>query len=177
MRNQDSSKSGSSAYACVEHAFVRLHNRARALMKMLPHPHSLNKRTLYALDLTPPYSNHTKRVNYSLIAQTQAFRRRCAAVSQAAVCAFVWVKTLHSWHFLRRLENPTGHPPTAWLAHGTHPSNLFLYFRLDSSYTQANRAMVACSYPTRKHNSSQHETKAMISQSFPSQGYPVGFFL
>jgi hypothetical protein len=70
-----------------------------------------------------------------------------------------------------------GHPPTVWLAYSTHPSNLFLYFRLDSSYTQVNWAIVACSYPTHKHNSSQHETKAMISQSFPSQGYPVGFFL
>jgi hypothetical protein len=49
-------------------------------MKMLSYPYSLNKRTLYALDLTPPYSNHTKRVDYSLIAQTQAFRRRCTAV-------------------------------------------------------------------------------------------------
>ena len=177
MRNQDPSKTGSSTYACVEHAFVRLHNRARALMKMLPHPHSLNKRTLYALDLTPPYSNHTKRVDYSLITQTQAFRRRCAAVSQASVCAFVWVKTLHSWHFLRRLENPMGHPPTLWQAHSLYPSNLLLYFRLVSSHTQANRAMVACSNPTRKQQPKSPNRIAIISQSFPSQGYPVGFFL
>jgi hypothetical protein len=38
-------------------------------MKMLLYPYLLNKYTLYTLDLTPSYLNHTKRVNCSLITQ------------------------------------------------------------------------------------------------------------
>jgi hypothetical protein len=87
VRNQDPSKTGSSAYACVKYTCVRLHNRARALMKMLPHPYSLNKRTLYALDLTPPYLNHTYTQYTSIltacVSNSQLFCARYAAISQA----------------------------------------------------------------------------------------------
>jgi hypothetical protein len=55
-------------------------------MKMLLHPHSLNKRTLYALDLTPLYSNHTNTQYTSILIacadNSQLFGARCAAVSQ-----------------------------------------------------------------------------------------------
>jgi hypothetical protein len=64
----------------------------------------LTKLTYFALDLTPSYSNHTRRMDYPLqkrdkvcACDLQSFRGRCAAVSQAMRGYFsMWVKILRS---------------------------------------------------------------------------------
>jgi hypothetical protein len=140
MRNQDPSKTSSRLARVLSIRQIRLQtNWARALMKMLPHPNSLNKRTLFALDLTTHYSNQhwACRIPYST-GRTRAFQS-CVCAVQLFRRQCVWVKTLQAWHFSTGLK-------TLWVTHllygrliAIHPSNLFLYFWLDSSHTQATQ--------------------------------------
>jgi hypothetical protein len=82
-------------------------------MIMLPHPNSLNKRTLFALDLTTPYSNQHQacRIPYST--------GRARAFSQ----------TVHVGENSARLgippqaQKPCRFPILLWQTHSNYPSN------------------------------------------------------
>jgi hypothetical protein len=137
MRDQDPSKTSSRLTRMLSMRRIRLRtNRARALIKMLPHPQSHSTNAPFTHSIWTPYLDQHQvcRISYST-GRAQLFRRQC-----------VWVKTLQGLAFLRRLEHPVGFPSyygrpivtTVWT---------ILPYRFDSSFipfTRINNQRYSC---------------------------------
>jgi hypothetical protein len=111
MRNQDPSKTSSRLTCVLSIRRIRLwiNPSSSTHENAITSTNSLNKRTLYALDLNSLLKS-TSSVQNSLLDRARADISQYARAMQLFRKQYVWVKTLQGLAFFRRLENPVGFP-------------------------------------------------------------------
>jgi hypothetical protein len=139
MRNQDPSKTSSRLTYILSMRRIRLRTNPSSSTheNATTSINSLNKRTLYALDLNSLLIS-TPSVQNSLLDRARADISQYARAAQLFRRQCVWVKTLQGLAFFRRLENPMG-----FLSYYGRPIVTTLWtilpYRFDSSFISSTR--------------------------------------
>ena len=178
MRNQDLSKRVVDLHVCWACVGSTANQQSSSTLENATTHQSLNKRTLYALDLTTYYSNQhwACRIPYST-GRARAFRS-CARVAQLFRRQCVWVKTLQAWH-------SSAGSKTLWVTHLLHGWPIVPTLRTYSSTSDLTPHTHASDSnhgrmrfePYTQATPQVNNRKGHNISEFPSQGYPVGFFL